>query len=390
MIRLRIVQLENMGRYHESIAAARDGIAMFGVSFPDDEDTKLRALDDEIGAIDRLRGERSVASLQDLPLMTDPQVHMLASMLTDIWASAYIIGDPALARLISATLVRLSLQHGNVEESAYGYVTHAITVGAVRGDYAQAYEYGRLALAVNARLADTRRRAKIYQQFHAHVNFWCQPYDTCAAYAREACRSGLDSGDFLYAAYGAGTEPWAAMVATQDLAAFERHHEPSVALIERLNNRGFADSVRLLINWSRALQGRTRAPLSFTDASLDEAAFLETYRDNPFFSSIHAVAKLLLCSLLGTAAQALAVRAGCRGADQESARHYLAAHVRLLARAGAGCQLARRGRSGPCRVAGRTSCRTCALRHTGRALRTKLPLSGLAAGSRNRAHRRPR
>jgi predicted ATPase/signal transduction histidine kinase len=306
VIRLRIVQLENMGRYHESIAAARDGIAMFGVSFPDDEDTKLSALDDEIGAIDRLRGERSVASLQDLPLMTDPQVRMLASMLTDIWASAYIIGDPALARLISATLVRLSLQHGNVEESAYGYVTHAITVGAMRGDYAQAYEYGRLALAVNARLADTRRRAKIYQQFHAHVNFWCQPYDTCAAYAREACRAGLDSGDFLYAAYGAGTEPWAAMMAAQDLAAFERHHEPSVALIERLNNRGFADSVRLLVNWSRALQGRTRAPLSLTDATFDEAAFLETYRDNPFFCTIHAVAKLQLCSLLGTADQALA------------------------------------------------------------------------------------
>lgn len=306
VIRLRSVQLENLGHYTESIATAREGIAMFGVSFPDDEHTKLIALDDEIRIIDSLRGTRSVASLKDLPLMTDPQVRMVASMLTDIWSAAYIIGDPTLARLISATLVRLSLQHGIVEESAYGYVTHAITVGAMRGDHAQAYEYGRLALAVNARLADTRRRAKIYQQFHAHVNFWCRPYDTCAAYAREACRSGLDSGDFLYAAYGAGTEPWAAMAATQDLADFERHHEPSVALIERLNNRGFADSVRLLINWSRALQGRTHAPLSFTDASLDEAAFLETYRDNPFFSTIHAVAKLLLSSLLGTADQALA------------------------------------------------------------------------------------
>jgi predicted ATPase/signal transduction histidine kinase len=306
VIRLRSVQLENMGRYNESIATAREGIALFGVLLPDDEAAKLSALDDEIRVIDTLRGTRSIAALEDLPPMTDPQVRMLTSMLTDIWSAAYIIGDPTLARLISATLVRLSLQHGNDEESAYGYVTHAITVGAMRGDYAQAYEYGRLALAVNARLADTRRRAKIYQQFHAHVNFWCQPYDTCAAYAREACRSGLDSGDFLYAAYGAGTEPWAAMVATQDLAAFERHHEPSVALIERLNNRGFADSVRLLTNWSRALQGRTRAALSFSDASLDEAAFLETYRDNPFFSTLHAVARLQLCCLLGTPGEALA------------------------------------------------------------------------------------
>ena len=60
---------------------------------------------------------------------------MVMSMLTDIWSAAYILGDATLARLISATMVRLSLQHGNVEESAYGYVTHAITVGPVRGDY---------------------------------------------------------------------------------------------------------------------------------------------------------------------------------------------------------------------------------------------------------------
>ena len=312
VIRLRSVQLENMGRYDESIGTAREGIAMFGVSFPDEEDAKLRALDDEIQSIDTLRDNRSVASLVDLPLMTDPQTRMLVSMLTDMWSAAYIVGDPTLSRLISATLVRLSLEHGNVEESAYGYVTHAISVGAMRGDYAQAYEYGCLALAVNARLSDTRRRAKIFQQFHAHVNFWCQPYDTCAAYAREACRSGLDSGDFLYAAYSAGTEPWAAMAATQDLAAFERHHQPSVALIERLNNHGFADSVRLLVNWSRALQGRTLAPLSLSDSSFDEARYLEAYRDNPFFSAIHAVARLHLCSLLGTARESLAA-ARCAG-----------------------------------------------------------------------------
>ncbi len=67
---------------------------------------------------------------------------MVMNILTDIWASTYILGEPVLARLISATMVRLSLVHGNVEESAYGYVTHAITVGPVRGDYQSAYEFG--------------------------------------------------------------------------------------------------------------------------------------------------------------------------------------------------------------------------------------------------------
>ena len=85
-------------------------------------------------------------------------------ILTALWAPAYILGDQALTRLISATMVRLSLTHGNIEESAYGYVTHAITVGPVRGDYESAYRFGRLALSVNERLNDRKRRAKVHQQ----------------------------------------------------------------------------------------------------------------------------------------------------------------------------------------------------------------------------------
>ena len=305
VIRLRSVQYENMARYADSIATAREGIGLFGLTFPDAEADKLLALDTEIDAIESLRAGREIASLAELPVMGDPQVRIVMSMLTDMWSAAYIVGDPTLARLISATLVRLSLQHGNAEESAYGYVTHAITVGPVRGSYAQAYEYGRLALVVNQRFDDSSRRAKIHQQFHAHVNFWCRPFDTCAAYAREACRSGLDSGDFLYAAYGAGTEPWSAMAATQDLVQFSRSYLPSIALIERLKNRGFADSVRVLVNWSLALQGRTDGPLSLSDASLDEAAYLATYGDSPFFTTIHAIARLQLCCLLGDRAAAL-------------------------------------------------------------------------------------
>ena len=306
VMRLRSLQFENLARYGEAIATMREALALFGVSFPDTQDDKLEALEREIDLIETLRGARDIAALAELPPMTDPPLRMVAAMLTDLWSAAYLAGDPTLARLISATLVRLSLQHGNAEESAYGYVTHAITVGAVRGDPARAYAYGRLALEVNRRFDDVRRRAKILQQFHAHVNFWCRPFASCADYAREACRAGLDSGDFLYAAYGAGTQPWAAMLATQDLAQFEREHEPNIALIERLKNRGFADSVRLLVNWSRALQGRTAAPLSLSDAGFDEEAYRAAYAGSPFFAAIHAIVRLQLCVLLGSPAQALA------------------------------------------------------------------------------------
>jgi PAS domain S-box-containing protein len=303
--RLRGVQYENLSRYREALTTYLEGLRLFGVVFPDSAVEREAALEGEIAAIQSLLGARPVQSLVDLPLMTDAATRMIMSILTDSWASSYILGEPGLAALFSATMVRLSLIHGSAEESAYGYVTHAITIGPRRGDYRQAYEFGRLALAVSERFNDRKRRAKIQQQFHAHVNLWRQPMASCIPYAREACRSGLETGDLLYAAYGAATELWPAMLSTQDLAAFVEDLSPNLAVIDKLKAHAFADSVKLLLNWARALQGRTAGRLSLSDAALDESEYAARYRGNPFFSAIHAVTRLQLRYLFEETAEAL-------------------------------------------------------------------------------------
>jgi predicted ATPase/signal transduction histidine kinase len=313
--RLQGVQQESLGHYEAAIARVRAGLLPLGIALPEDAVGQLAALDAETSAIERLRAGRDIASLVDLPRMIDPSMRMVMAMLTDVWSATYIVGAATLSRLISATLVRLSLEHGQLEESAYGYVTHAISVGPLGGGYEEALAWGRLALAVNRRFDDRRRRAKIEQQFHAHVALWCRPYEEAIAHAREACRSGLDGGDFLYAAYAAGTEAWPAMLACTDLRAFERDLAPNVALIEKLKNPAFADSVRALIGWSRALRGESAAPLSLRWDGFDEAAYLARHANSPFFTAIHAVARLQVCALLGSAADARdAVRASARTA----------------------------------------------------------------------------
>jgi predicted ATPase/transcriptional regulator with GAF, ATPase, and Fis domain len=295
--RLRMVQLENLARYADALAVARESLAPFGVILPADGPGKAAALEREIDAIQTTLARGSIAALVDLPTMTEPEQRMVMAILTDIWSPVYIQGDALLARLISATMVRLSLDHGNAPESAYGYVTHAITVGPIRGDYAAAYELGALALAVNERFGDVSRRAKIHQQFHAHVMLWRQPLERCIEHAREACRAGLESGDFLYAAYGASTESWPALVSARELGRFVADYTPSLALIERLNNRDFADALRLLLSWAQALRGETDAPTSFSSPSFDERRYIATHGDIPFFSLFHQALKLALCYL---------------------------------------------------------------------------------------------
>ena len=310
--RLRSVQYENMSRYGDALAIARESLALFGVSFPDSDEQKEAALESEINAIQSLIGRRSIESLIELPVMKDPETRMVMNTLTDIWSSAYIVGDPVLARLISATMVRLSLVNGNVAESAYGYVTHAITVGPVREDYKSAYEFGRLALQVNEQFNDSRRRAKIHQQFHAHVSLWRRPMQECLSYAREACRSGLETGDFLYAAYGACTETWPAILSSQDLGQFVRDYSPNLALINKLKITSFADALKIMLNWARALQGETISPISLSAEAFDENEYAATYRGNAFFSTFRAVARLQLCYTFEKYGEALEVARAAR------------------------------------------------------------------------------
>jgi len=301
---LRLVQYESLSRYAEAAEMGRQGLQLFDVRFPHDEGGKRAALEQEIDAIERLRAGRGIGSLVELPVVTDVEVRMVLRLLTDIWSPVYISGDGTLTALVSARSVRLSIQHGNSEDSAYGYVTHAIMVGPLRGEYAAAYEWGRLALLVNERFDDHRRRAKIHQQFNAHVTLWRRPFSTCIPHAQEACRSGLQAGDFTYAGYGAFTESWPAFLISRDLEGFVREFTPTLALLRRMRLTGLAAAHNVMLNWARALQGRTEAPLCLSDADFNEADFVAAYRENPFFMTVFHVARLQLAVVFEHAAGA--------------------------------------------------------------------------------------
>jgi signal transduction histidine kinase len=76
----------------------------------------------------------------------------------------------------------------------------------------------------------------------------------------------------------------------------------------RLKNASFADALRLVMGWARALQGQTDAALSLSHRhgdGFDEAAYAQAYRGNPFFTMFHAIARLHVCYLLDEQTQAL-------------------------------------------------------------------------------------
>ncbi|MGH7631497.1 MAG: sigma 54-interacting transcriptional regulator [Gemmatimonadales bacterium] len=297
--RLLIVEFETMARYADAIAAGLDGLRRLGVDLAAEPAAREQVFAAELAALRRELGDRPIPSLVELPRLQDHRIRQAMRLLQAIWAPAYISGETRLGDLVAARLVRLSLEHGNSEESAFGYLHHAITVGSALGEYARGAELGELALAVNERLADLRLRAVVHHRFAALVNPWCHSFASCLAHAREAVRAGFESGNLQVAGYAQFQQAWYGMLVERDLDAFARHHGPTVELLSRLQMHSYAEMQRIMLQWSEALQGRTDQPAGLTGGGFDEARYLELLGGTGIFRALHATVKLELLHTFG-------------------------------------------------------------------------------------------
>lgn len=295
---LRIIQYENLSRFTEAAALGREGVALFGIRFPDSETDQLALVDREIRDIQQQLTGKQVADLVHLPAMQDPDVKVCMKLLMTMWAPNYISGDIPMTMLIAACMVRLSLQHGNTEESAYGYVTHAINIAARTADYASAYDFGLLALSVNRELDDRTARAKVNHMFSCYIGLWRDHIKECFRYSRAAYEAGIESGDFTYGGYGGFHESWHALFSGMNLDLYIEEYSVKLQFLSGYRYQSIGDAHQLMLQWGRCLQGKTEAPLSLDGDGFSESAYREAYGEVPFFIAFYYVIKLNICYLM--------------------------------------------------------------------------------------------
>jgi histidine kinase len=295
---LRIIQYENLSRFREAAALGREAVALYDIHFPDDEAEKLAQTDREIRNIREQLAGKPVAELVHLPVMQDPDMKVCMKLLMTMWAPNYIAGDLPVTMLIAACMVRMSLQYGNTEESAYGYVTHAINIAARTGDYASAYEFGQLALDVNRALNDRTARAKVNHMFSCYIGLWRDHIRECFRYSRAAYEAGIESGDFTYGGYGGFHESWHALFSGMDLEEYQEEYSVKLQFLSGYRYQSIGDAHKMMLQWGRCLQGKTAAMTSLDGEGFTEQAYLEAYGDVPFFIAFYYVAKLNICYLM--------------------------------------------------------------------------------------------
>ncbi|PRP90108.1 Blue-light-activated protein [Enhygromyxa salina] len=197
---LLVLQQTMATNYAEAISTGRQALALVDITLPEGDDAIDQALTAALAEYRELLGGRAVASLIRLPKMSRRETMSAARLLSTMMSAAYS-ADYRLFPLVTLTLVNLTLVHGSLPESAFGYAHHGTFVGAVLGDHATAYEWGKLALALAREYSDLAQEARASNIVAGFLLPWRVHVNQCEALNDRGQKAAAESGQLQFVGY---------------------------------------------------------------------------------------------------------------------------------------------------------------------------------------------
>lgn len=300
----RTRQYATVGRMHDSIEAAIQGLQLLGMDFA--ADPTADDLQSELDAVERHLNGRAIPDLLNAPPCTD-DTHLVATrLLMEIFAAAFLSGSGTLFPYLVARLVNLSLQHGNSPESAFAYAAYGMILCGALDDPAQGYAFGRLGVALNERFDDLALRSRVLYVYTMFVHHWTEPWATMTPWFRRGIEAGYQAGDLLYLAYSA--QDCIIWDPTLDLATASSQQRKYLSIVRDTGYLDSYDSGTLFLQLQLCLMGLTDSPTSMNTADFDEQATLQGMRDRGFMTGIanHHIYKAEIHYTMGDIPGALA------------------------------------------------------------------------------------
>jgi PAS domain S-box-containing protein len=225
-------------------------------------------------------GDRTIESLIELPLMSDPASLATLDVLTKIIVPA-LYTDANLPALVTCRAVNLSLERGNCDASCAAYAFLGIVAGPRFGAYQEAYRFGRLGCDLVEGRGLTRFQAMTYVDFGNVVLPWTKHVRAGRDLVRRAFETANKVGDFTYAAYCGNQLNTNLLAAGDPLAEVEREAEHGLAFAQKARFGFVVDRIVTQLGLIRTLRGLTPTFGCFDDEQFDEPRFERHLSENP-------------------------------------------------------------------------------------------------------------
>lgn len=289
-------------RYREAITDGLECLQLFGIQI---SPRATRA--DVFAEYERIwsnLNERSIDSLVDLPLMTDPEKQAALRVITFLFAPASFTNNNLFYLLICRG-ANLTLLNGIIEASIHIFSGLAQIMGPVFHRYEDGFQFATLARDVAERHGFVG--AKVYFAMECAC-VWSRPIQMAIDAIRLTFRVATETSDQSYACYAAFRLVSDLLLQGAHLDEVWSESQRGLAFVHRVKFRDPADimiSQQLLI---QNLRGETDDFSSFNSALFNEKEFEAQLTDDrmPALVSWHSILKLQARFIFGDFAAARA------------------------------------------------------------------------------------
>jgi len=270
---LLIVQHTMLANYKEAIQVGRQALKKIGIDFPDTN--VKRGLNRELSDLKRNLGNRHIASLIDLPYMTDRVTKAAVNLLLSLDPPTYFFDQDSYA-WVTVKLVNLSLQYGNAPESAKGYSNYGLLLGSLWGDYQSGYAFGLLSCQLSKTFNHPIYISRTHHFLATFLNSWVKPIQCAESINHEAYQAGMEAGDFQYVGYILNNQFHNAFNQGSSLTDVLTQADTFLHFSRKTQNQWVTDMILAckLPIWN--LCGRTEAKEVFDTDEMSEANYLAT------------------------------------------------------------------------------------------------------------------
>ncbi|HVK95106.1 MAG TPA: EAL domain-containing protein [Noviherbaspirillum sp.] len=267
--RLQVEICEVKSQHQRAVDNALECLRLFGIAMP--AHPSQDQVDAEYDKLWQNLSNRTIESLIDLPLMTDPDMLAAMHMLSILFAPAQST-DVNLVHLHLARMANITLKYGTTGGATQGYAWLGLFLGPVFHRYADGYRFAKLAMALIEKHGFLAHKSKLYLTL-GQVALWTQPIRNSLGFIRTAFDAGVAVGDLTYTCYCCNSILIARLIAGDPLDEVWRESENGLTFVRKAK---FTDVGNIVVSYQRFIRnmrGQTTHFSTFSDAQFDEATF---------------------------------------------------------------------------------------------------------------------
>jgi diguanylate cyclase (GGDEF)-like protein len=233
-----------------------------------------------------LRG-KTIHSLKQMPLMTDPQALAVCRILTGLISSAYV-AHTNLAPILSLKLIQLSVKYGNYP-SAQIYPFFGLMNLLILNNIDACYKYGKLGLELSSKDEFNESKVENILMFYAFNYHWKKSISKSISKFLEGYRVGIENGDFEYACWCLHCPDFTAVFSGHNLMeqakVMDNHRKRMIQLRQQTILNIYSTVHQSVSN----LIGDNEDPQQLTGRYMNEKKLLENLDGRSFNTTIASV-----------------------------------------------------------------------------------------------------